>query len=132
MKMNFRKLTALAVVAMIVAVPATPAFAVSKEIIQLQTQVQDLADRIAHMQQSFDERMGVMRNLVEQSTDNVNKLSESVQTMQKSLQQQNAPRPRLTRSRDRFRRSTIPLTNSRRALPRPASNSMTSRASSRT
>jgi tol-pal system protein YbgF len=42
------------------------------------------------MQQSFDERMGVMRNLVEQSTDNVNKLSESVQTMQKSLQQQNA------------------------------------------
>ena len=44
---------------------------------------------MAHMQQSFDARMGVMRSLVEQSTDNMNKLSESVQTMQKGLQQQN-------------------------------------------
>ncbi|MGA3127098.1 MAG: tetratricopeptide repeat protein [Candidatus Korobacteraceae bacterium] len=86
--MNFRKLTALGVMALIVVAPVTPAFAVSKEIIQLQTQVQDLADRITHMQQSFDERMGVMRSLVEQSTDNVNKLADSVQTMQKSLQQQ--------------------------------------------
>jgi tol-pal system protein YbgF len=76
--------------AFMVAAPATPAFAVSKEIIQLQTQVQDLADRMAHMQQSFDERMGVMRNLVEQSTDNMNKLTESMQALQKGLQQQNA------------------------------------------
>jgi tol-pal system protein YbgF len=76
--------------ALIVAVPVTPAFAVSKEVIQLQTQVQDLSDRITHMQQSFDERMGIMRSLVEQSTDNVNKLTESVQVMQKGLQQQNA------------------------------------------
>ena len=75
---------------LIVAAPATPAFAVSKEIIQLQAQVQDLADRMAGMKQSFDERMGVMRSLVEQSTDNVNKLTESVQAMQKILQQQNA------------------------------------------
>jgi tol-pal system protein YbgF len=88
--MKLRKFTALAFMALMLAAPATPAFAVSKEIIQLQTQVQDLADRIAHMQQSFDERMGIMRSLVEQSTDNVNKLSQSVQAMQKGLQQQNA------------------------------------------
>jgi tol-pal system protein YbgF len=74
---------------LMVAAPVTPAFATSKDMVQLQTQVQDLADRMARMQQSFDERMGVMRNLVEQSTDNVNKLAESVQTMQKGLQQQN-------------------------------------------
>src|ERR1019366_4087228 len=86
--MNLRKLAVLAVTALIVALPATPAFAVSKEIIELQTQVQDLPDRIAHMQQSFDEQMGVMKNLVEKSTDNVNKLSESIQTMQKGLQQE--------------------------------------------
>jgi tol-pal system protein YbgF len=86
--MNFRKLTAVGVMALMVAAPATPAFAVSKEIIQLQTQVQDLADRLTHMQQSFDERMGVMRSLVEQSTDSVNKLADSVQTMQKNVQQQ--------------------------------------------
>ena len=88
--MNLRKLTALAVMLLMVAAPVTPAFATSKDMVQLQTQVQELSDRMARMQQSFDERMGVMRSLVEQSTDNVNKLTESVQTMQKSLQQQNA------------------------------------------
>lgn len=87
--MNLSKITAVAVLALMVTAPVTPAFAVSKEIIQLQTQVQDLADRMARMQQSFDERMGVMRSLVEQSTDNVNKLTESVQILQKSLQEQN-------------------------------------------
>ena len=88
--MILRKFTAAVVMFLMVAAPVTPAFATSKDMVQLQTQVQDLADRMARMQQSFDERMGVMRNLVEQSTDNVNKLAESVQTMQKSLQQQNA------------------------------------------
>ena len=38
-----------------------PAFGVSKEIIQLQTQVQTLSDQVARLQQSIDERMGVMR-----------------------------------------------------------------------
>src|SRR5579871_4851714 len=70
--------------------PATPAFAVSKEMIQLQTQVQALQDQMARMQQSFDERMGVMRNLIEQSTDNMNKVSASVDNLQKALQQQSA------------------------------------------
>jgi len=69
---------------------ATPAFPVAKEIIQLQTQVQALQDQMAQMRQSFDERMGIMRNLVEQSTDNVNKVASSVndlnQTLQKSHQ----------------------------------------------
>jgi tol-pal system protein YbgF len=69
---------------------ATPAFPVSKEIVQLQTQVQALQDQMTQMRQSFDERMGVMKNLVEQSTDNVNKVAGSVnelnQTIQKSHQ----------------------------------------------
>ena len=69
---------------------ALPAFAANKDMIQLQTQVQALQEQMARMQQSFDERMGVMRNLVEQTTDNVNKMSVSVDTLNKSLQQQNA------------------------------------------
>ncbi len=69
---------------------ARPAFGVAKEIIQLQTQVQALQDQMSRMQQSFDERMGVMRNLVEQSTDNMNKVSASVVEMQKIVQQQNS------------------------------------------
>jgi tol-pal system protein YbgF len=67
---------------------SVPALAVSKEIIQLQTQVQTLADQMARMQQSFDERMGIMRNLVEQSTDSVNKLSSNLDAVTKGLQQQ--------------------------------------------
>lgn len=77
-----------AIIALILG-PVTPAFAVSKEIVQLQTQVQALADQMARMQQTFDERMGVMRNLVEQSTDNVNKLTAGVDAMQRTLQTQN-------------------------------------------
>jgi tol-pal system protein YbgF len=63
-----------------------PAFGASKEIIQLQTQVQTLSDQVARMQQSLDERMGVLRNLVEQSTDSVNKMSVAVSDLQRKSQ----------------------------------------------
>ena len=65
---------------------ATPAFCVSKEIIQLQTQVQALQDQMTQMRQSFDERMGVMKNLIEQSTDNVNKVTAAVSDLTQQLQ----------------------------------------------
>jgi tol-pal system protein YbgF len=63
-----------------------PAFAVSKEIVQLQTQVQTLSDQVARLQQTLDERMGVLRNLVEQSTDSVNKMSVAVNDLQRKAQ----------------------------------------------
>jgi tol-pal system protein YbgF len=65
-----------------------PAFGASKEIIQLQTQVQLLQDQMSRMQQSFDERMGIMQHLIEQSTDNANKVGAAVTTLQNSLQTQ--------------------------------------------
>src|SRR5689334_24755734 len=67
---------------------STPAWSVSKEIVQLQTQVQALQDQMAQMKQSFDERMGVMKNLVEQNTDAVNKVSTAINSLQGTLQQQ--------------------------------------------
>ena len=67
---------------------AAPAWAVNKDMVQLQTQVQDLQDRIAHMQQSFDERMGVMQHLIEQSSDRANKVATSVTELQSTLQKQ--------------------------------------------
>lgn len=73
----------LAAASLIVA--ASPAFAVSKEIIQLQTQVQTLSDQVSRLQQSIDERMGVMRNLVEQSADSVNKMSTTVNSLQQKI-----------------------------------------------
>jgi tol-pal system protein YbgF len=64
----------------------TPAWGVSKEIIQLQTQVQALQDQMTHMQQSFDERMGVMKNLMDQNTDSMNKVAASMTALQGSLE----------------------------------------------
>lgn len=68
--------------------PAHSAFGVSKEIVQLQTQVQDLQDQMTKMNTSFNERMGVMRNLLEQSTDNMNRLTQQMDTLTRTLQQQ--------------------------------------------
>lgn len=61
------------------------AFAVSKEMIQLQTQVQQLQDAIARLQQSNDERMGVMKDLVQQTADSVNKMGLTVGQLQQQL-----------------------------------------------
>jgi tol-pal system protein YbgF len=79
----------LVFLALLCAVLATPSFAGTKEqLIQLQTQMQDLQDQMHRMQQSFDERMGVMRSLIEQTTDAVNKTNASVATLDKSLHAQ--------------------------------------------
>lgn len=64
---------------------ANAAFGASKEIIQLQTQVQALQDQMLRMQQSFDERMGVMNHLMEQNTDNMNKVSAAMTQLQNSM-----------------------------------------------
>ncbi|MBV9086376.1 MAG: tetratricopeptide repeat protein, partial [Acidobacteriaceae bacterium] len=69
---------------------AIPVFAVNKDMVQLQTQVSELQQQMTAMKQSFDERMGVMRNLIEQSTDNINRMATSVDTLQKTVQQQGA------------------------------------------
>jgi len=66
----------------------TPAWGVSKEIIQLQTQVQQLQEQMTAMQRGFDERMGIMKNLVEQDTDAINKLTGTLIALQGTLQKQ--------------------------------------------
>ena len=64
------------------------AFAVSKEIIQLQTQVQQLQDMLQHLQTSNDERMGVIVNLVQQNTDSVNKMTALINSLQSTFKQE--------------------------------------------
>jgi tol-pal system protein YbgF len=65
-----------------------PAWGVNKETIQLQTQVQQLQEQMTAMQRSFDERMGVMKNLVERDTDAVNKVAAAITALQTTLQKQ--------------------------------------------
>jgi len=67
---------------------AMPAFGASKEIIQLQTQVQQLQEQMSAMKQSFDERMGVMKNLIELNTDAANKTTAAITSLQNNLQKQ--------------------------------------------
>ena len=66
----------------------TPAWGVNKEMVELQTQVQQLQEQMTAMQRSFDERMGVMKNLVEQDTDAVNKVATALVSLQTTLQKQ--------------------------------------------
>ena len=65
-----------------------PAYGASKEMIQLQTQVQQLLEQMNTMKQGFDERMGVMKNLVEQNTDAANKTTAAINALQTTLQKQ--------------------------------------------
>jgi tol-pal system protein YbgF len=67
---------------------AAPAWGASKEMIQLQTQVQQLQEQMTAMQRSFDERMGVMKNLVERDTDSINKSTVAITALQGMLQKQ--------------------------------------------
>ena len=65
-----------------------PAWGVNKEMVQLQTQVEQLQQQMTAMQRAFDERMGVMKNLVEQDTDAVNKVAAALTGLQNTLQKQ--------------------------------------------
>ncbi len=84
--MKYRSLLIIAIVALAL----LPAPAANKDMVQLQTQMQAIQDQMARMQQSFDERMGVMKNLMDQNTDSINKVTASITAMQDALQKQQA------------------------------------------
>lgn len=69
---------------------AMPAWSASKEMIQLQTSVDDLKAQMTQMTQSFNERMGVMKNLLDQNTDSMNKTAAAITSLQTTLQKQQA------------------------------------------
>ena len=86
-KQNFITLFALLLFALCASHSAAAADTKS-QLIQIQTQLQLMQDNMARMQQSFDERMGVMKDLLTQQIDNVNKMGSTVQNLQRTLGQQ--------------------------------------------
>jgi tol-pal system protein YbgF len=84
--MTLRRFSAFLALLSTLWLAVTPAWAASKEMIQLQTQVQQLQEQMTAMQRSFDERMGVMKNLVEQDTDAINKSTAAITALQTMLQ----------------------------------------------
>src|SRR5271170_3749639 len=69
-----------------------PAFAVNKDMVELQAQVTQLQQQMTQMKQSFDERMGVMKNLLEQNTDAANKVTAAIDGLQASINKQQQDR----------------------------------------
>src|SRR5579872_2072319 len=65
---------------------APSVFAANKDMVALQTQVQQLADQLARLQQANDERFGAMRSLLEQNTDTINRVANSLDAISHSLQ----------------------------------------------
>ena len=81
-KVRFYRFAAALLVVLLV---SAPAFAANKDMIELQTKVQALLDAVARLQQSNDERMGVLRDLVQQNSDSVNRMSVTVIALQKQF-----------------------------------------------
>jgi tol-pal system protein YbgF len=69
-----------------------PAYGANKDIVELQTQVTQLQQQMTQMKQSFDERMGIMRNLLEQNTDATNKVTTAINGLQASINKQQQDR----------------------------------------
>jgi tol-pal system protein YbgF len=70
--------------------PSVPrAHAVSKEIVELQTQVQQLLDQVQRLQSTLDTKMGVLQHLAEQTADEANQMTTAVTALQQKLNTQN-------------------------------------------
>src|SRR6201998_3550182 len=80
---------AAVVLAALLALSPVRAHAASKEIIALQTQVQQLLDMVQRLQSTLDTRFGVLQHLVEQTGDNANQMSQTVTALQQKINQQN-------------------------------------------
>jgi tol-pal system protein YbgF len=83
------RLLAAAAFALVLLPAGVPAHAVSKEIIQLQTQVQQLMDMVQRLQSTLDTRFGVLQNLVQQTADQTSQMSKDVGALQQRLNTQN-------------------------------------------
>ncbi|HVT79037.1 MAG TPA: tetratricopeptide repeat protein [Phycisphaerae bacterium] len=82
------RIAAAAVLAALLAFTPTRAHAASKEIIALQTQVQQLMDMVQRLQSTVDSRFGVLQHLVEQTADQANQMTQTVNAMQQKLNTQ--------------------------------------------
>jgi TolA-binding protein len=75
---------------MLMLAPAgVPAHAVSKEIVELQTQVQQLLDMVQRLQSTMDSKFGILQNLTQQTADAASQMQSTVKDLQQKLNAQN-------------------------------------------
>lgn len=82
------RLLTVGLLAALVAYAPAPARAANKDIIELQTQVQQLLDAVQRLQSTVDAKFGLLQHLVEQTADNANRMSATVDALQKKMEAQ--------------------------------------------
>jgi len=82
-------LLAIAALVLLFGPAAKPAHAVSKEMVELQTQVQQLLDAVQRLQSTMDARLGVLEHLAQQTADQSNQVSTAVTALQQKISAQN-------------------------------------------
>src|ERR1700678_2883881 len=80
---------AAAAIAFLLAAVPMPAHAASKEIIELQTQVQQLLDMVQRLQSTLDGRMGLLQHQIEQATASTAEMAATVNALQTKINAQN-------------------------------------------
>lgn len=88
-RMFHKPLLASALLILVLSSAPVRAHAASKEIIQLQTQVQQLLDMVQRLQTTMDTRFAVLQNLAQQTADQATQMSGTVATLQQKLNAQN-------------------------------------------
>jgi TolA-binding protein len=87
---NLRQgLLAIAALTLLFGPAVTPAHAVSKEIVELQTQVQQLLDAVQRLQSTLDARMGVLDHQAQQTADQTTQINATVTALQQKINAQN-------------------------------------------
>ena len=89
LKMHKSRMRLAAVAFLATALCSPHARAASKEIIELQTQVQQLLDMVQRLQSTLDTRLGVVQHLAEQTADDANRMTATVNALQQKINAQN-------------------------------------------
>jgi tol-pal system protein YbgF len=84
--MTRRILSILLIISFAAAVLVAPGRAQSREIIQMQQNLALLQGMVRELQRNFDEKMAVMRTLLEQNTEQTVRLSSDLSALQQTLQ----------------------------------------------
>jgi tol-pal system protein YbgF len=82
------RLLATAVFGLLLTALPVPAHATSKEMIELQTQVQQLLDNVQRLQSTLDTRLGVIQHMVEQTSDATSQMTATVNALQQKINAQ--------------------------------------------
>jgi TolA-binding protein len=89
LRKNGNRLFATAALAILLGAMPMQAHAASKEIIQLQTQVQQLLDMVQRLQTTMDTKFAVLQNLAQQTSDQAVQMNQTVNALQQKMNVEN-------------------------------------------